>query len=229
MTTALAYYRTSSAANVGDDKDTLPRQQEAVRGYAARNGITILDEFYDPAVSGADPVAARPGFQKLLTRLESNGVTAVLVEDPTRFARDAYVQMVGHRMLKDKEVELIPVNYPTAFTDTTPTGELIKNIIGALSQFEKAVTVAKLGAARARKRVKNAAAGLGDRCEGRKPPPVATVEAARRLSVTPTGHKRRGVRTVAALLAAEGYRVEEAGKPTERAYGHEAVRQMLKR
>lgn len=34
---ALAYYRTSSAANVGTDKDSLERQQEAVRRYARQN------------------------------------------------------------------------------------------------------------------------------------------------------------------------------------------------
>ena len=38
MKTACAYYRTSSAANVGNDKDSLKRQQEAVRTYAERNG-----------------------------------------------------------------------------------------------------------------------------------------------------------------------------------------------
>ena len=38
MATAVAYYRTSSAANVGDDKDSLRRQQEAVMSYADKQG-----------------------------------------------------------------------------------------------------------------------------------------------------------------------------------------------
>ena len=31
----------------------------------------IADEFYDPAVSGADPIEARPGFAALLDRIEA--------------------------------------------------------------------------------------------------------------------------------------------------------------
>ena len=34
---AFAYYRTSSGANVGEDKDTLKRQRAAVEAYAAKS------------------------------------------------------------------------------------------------------------------------------------------------------------------------------------------------
>ena len=37
-TIAVAYYRTSSATNVGDNKDSLRRQQEAVRAFADVGG-----------------------------------------------------------------------------------------------------------------------------------------------------------------------------------------------
>lgn len=50
---SLAYYRTSSAANVGDDKGSLARQREAVQEYAAAKGLEIASEHYDAAVSGA--------------------------------------------------------------------------------------------------------------------------------------------------------------------------------
>jgi DNA invertase Pin-like site-specific DNA recombinase len=52
---AIAYYRTSSAANVGPDKDSQRRQKEAVEGYAKEHKIEIKDSVYDAAVSGADP------------------------------------------------------------------------------------------------------------------------------------------------------------------------------
>ncbi len=54
---AVAYLRTSSAANVGADKDSERRQREAIQGFARRAGYEIVDEFYDAAVSG---VAAKP-------------------------------------------------------------------------------------------------------------------------------------------------------------------------
>ena len=50
---AVAYYRTSSATNVGADKDSLKRQKEAVANYAKSNKIEIVREFYDAAVSGS--------------------------------------------------------------------------------------------------------------------------------------------------------------------------------
>ncbi len=67
MKTACAYYRTSSATNAQSDKtvreqqfkDSLARQEEAVRGYAMRNGIEIVHEYYDAAVSGADAIDTR--------------------------------------------------------------------------------------------------------------------------------------------------------------------------
>ena len=62
--TALAYLRTSSAANVGGDSDV--RQRTAIAAYASANGLEIVGEFYDAAVSGADPVESRPGFAAML-------------------------------------------------------------------------------------------------------------------------------------------------------------------
>ena len=41
MTNCLAYYRTSSATNVGEDKDSLKRQKQAVEDYAKKNKLTV--------------------------------------------------------------------------------------------------------------------------------------------------------------------------------------------
>jgi predicted site-specific integrase-resolvase len=82
------YLRTSSAANVGQDKDSEQRQRAAITGFAKPNGYDIAAEFYDAAVSGADPVTERPGFIAMLERIAGNGVRVILVESPDRFARD---------------------------------------------------------------------------------------------------------------------------------------------
>jgi DNA invertase Pin-like site-specific DNA recombinase len=147
---AVAYLRTSSAANVGEDKDSDKRQRAAIAAYAKRRKIEVVAEFYDAAVSGADPVDQRPGFADLLNRIESNGIGRVLVESPDRFARDLTVQLVGHDQLKAMGVELVPANAPEFFTDETPTAVMVRQILGAVSQFQKAELVAKLKAARER-------------------------------------------------------------------------------
>ena len=47
---AVAYIRTSSAANVGADRDSDKRQLAAIEGYAKRGGYRLVDEFNDAAV-----------------------------------------------------------------------------------------------------------------------------------------------------------------------------------
>lgn len=216
---AVAYYRTSSAANVGDNKDSLRRQQEAVASYGKRVGLKIIREFYDPAVSGADPIDQRPGFADLLDYLAGNGAQVVLVENASRFARDLAVQIAGHDLMKAKGYQLIPVDSPDYFTDETPTAVMVRQILGAVAQFEKASLVHKLRRARDRKRETDG------RCEGRKPVPDAAVSQAKRLArKSPKTGKRRSLRQISACLAEQGY-LGPGGKP----YGAESVKRMLAR
>ena len=67
---AIAYLRTSSAA-LGTDKDSNKRQRAAIEAFAKRAGYELVDEFYDAAVSGADPIDMRPGFAAMLERIAS--------------------------------------------------------------------------------------------------------------------------------------------------------------
>ena len=77
---SVAYLRTSSAANVGADKDSEKRQQVAVEKFARSNGYRVVETYYDEAVSGADPIDMRPGFKRMLDRLLGNGIRTILVE-----------------------------------------------------------------------------------------------------------------------------------------------------
>jgi DNA invertase Pin-like site-specific DNA recombinase len=109
MTKAVAYFRTSSATNVGADKDSEKRQRESVTSFARRGGYEIVDEFNDAAVSGADAIDERPGFAAMLKRIAGNGVRVILVETANRFARDLIVQETGWRFLQGLGVTLIAV------------------------------------------------------------------------------------------------------------------------
>src|SRR4051794_5755908 len=201
--TAVAYYRTSSAANVGADKDTVQRQRDAVSAYAAAHGLTIVREFYDAAVSGADPIDRRPGFVELLAYVHGNGARTILVENASRFARDLAVQLAGHDLLKARGIELIPVDAPEHFTDETPTAVMVRQILGAVAQFEKAGLVQKLRHARERKRAETG------RCEGRKgyrdTKPELIREARRLARKSPKTGKARSLREIAEELAGLGH------------------------
>jgi DNA invertase Pin-like site-specific DNA recombinase len=210
---AVAYMRTSSATNVGADKDSEKRQRASIEAFAAARGFVLVDWFYDAAVSGADPVHERPGFTAMLDRIASNGVRCIIVESPDRFARDLAVQLAGHDFLKKLGVALIPASAPDFFTEDTPTAVLVRQVLGAISQFEKASLVAKLKAARDRKR---AATG---KCGGM--PPLAetrpeVVELARKLRHTRSG-RQRSLREISAELAARGFVAERSGRPYQAA------------
>jgi DNA invertase Pin-like site-specific DNA recombinase len=211
---AIAYLRTSSAANVGADKDSEKRQRTAIDAFAKANGYRVVDSFYDAAVSGADPVTERAGFKAMLARIAGNGVRTILVESPDRFARDLAVQLAGHDYLKQLGVELVPTSAPDFFTTDTPTAVLVRQVLGAVSQFEKATLVAKLKAARDRK------AAAGGHANGRygyiREAPEA-VAAARELRA-----QGMSLRAIAAAMAERGMRTS-GGRP----YSPNAVLKMV--
>ncbi len=227
-TEAVAYYRTSSAANVGEDKDSLNRQKAAVAAFAKGHKLAIVDEFYDPAVSGEDPIEARPGFADLLARIEENGARTVLVEDASRFARSVLAQELGVLVMKARGVRVLTASGDDLTETDDPTRVMVRQVGAAFAQYEKARLVQKLQAARDRRR---AATG---RCEGRKPVPAETIAEARKLArkSRKTG-KRPSLRTIAAGLAKRGHTVlvdrdgqrVSSGKP----YGAESVKRMLTR
>jgi DNA invertase Pin-like site-specific DNA recombinase len=216
---AVAYYRTSSAANAGLDKDSERRQGEAVAAYARQAGYRVVEEFRDPAVSGADPIETRPGFAALLDRIEGNGVRTVLVEDASRFARDLVTQELGIVALVARGVRVLTSGGEDLTATDDPFKVAMRQIAGAFAQLEKARLVAKLRHARERKRATTG------RCEGRPPVPARVVEAARRLArANPRTHERRSLRQIAEELARLGH-LGPAGKP----YFPASVARMLRR
>jgi DNA invertase Pin-like site-specific DNA recombinase len=129
---------------------------------------------------------------------------------PDRFARDLAVQLAGHDMLKGLGIDLIPASAPDFFLEDTPTAVLVRQVLGAIAQFEKASLVAKLKAARDRKRVRHG------KCEGRRshremnPELVALAKKLRRCN--PKTRERKSLRAIAAELAAMGH-VNIHGRP----------------
>ena len=83
------------------------RQRSSIAAFAKSKSFHLVGEFYDAAVSGADPIETRPGFTALLDRIEGNGVRVVLVEDASRFARDLVAQELGLLMLGRRGVRVL--------------------------------------------------------------------------------------------------------------------------
>ena len=217
---AVAYLRTSSMSNVGEDKDSAKRQRAAIDAYAKTAGYEIVGEYSDDGVKGADPVDQRPGFAEMLKRFAANGVRTIIVETASRFARDLIVQETGWRLLRDAGITLIAADSPGGFLDDTPTAVMIRQILGSVSQFEKAMLVAKLRGARERRKTVT-----GKKVEGRKShaeerPDVVAL--ARTLARKKPKGGQLSLRAISAELAAQGF-VNERGKP----FHHKSVAAML--
>ncbi|MEY9498995.1 DNA invertase Pin-like site-specific DNA recombinase [Bradyrhizobium elkanii] len=221
---AIAYLRTSSAANVGADKDSDKRERAAIEAFAKRAGLEITEEFYDQDVSGADPIESRPGFSALLDRIESNGVRTVVVEDASRFARQLIVQEAGIIALIERGVRVLTSSGDDLTETNDPFKIAMRQIAGVFAQLEKARLVGKLKAARDRKRA------TGAKVEGRKSyAEIDTAEhggemiaLARKLRRRSPKGGRRSLREIATELAKSGF-ISKSGRP----YAATAVARML--
>ena len=203
ITEAVAYLRCSGLGQV--DGDTWDRQTAAISKYAAAHRMKVVDEFRDAGVSGAKDLDSRPGLAALLDRIESNGVRVVLVENATRLARDLMVSEVILQQLTAVGCTVSAADSGTDLSADTgdPTRRLIRQVLGAVAEFDRRVTVLKLRAARERIRAR------GNRCEGRKPFGLRPGEQLalnriRELHRKPHGLRRRSLQQICDVLNIEG-------------------------
>ncbi len=200
---ALSYLRVSGKGQV--NKDGFPRQREAVFKYAKANSLEIIGEYRDEGVSGSKELEHRQGLAALLDHIESNGVNIVLVERADSLARDLMVSEVILGQFRDLSVQVISADSGVDLTtgDNDPTRTLIRQVLGAVSQFEKSIIVLKLRAARQRTKQKTG------RCEGRKPYGFypgedKIIQRIKELYRKPYKEQRLGFGTIARKLNEEG-------------------------
>jgi DNA invertase Pin-like site-specific DNA recombinase len=195
MNKAHAYLRVSGKGQV--DGDGFTRQLKAIREYAAAHDTKIVTVYREMGVSGTKESADRPAWSELMTALHSNGVKTVIVEKLDRLARDLMVQETIVADMRKHGFELVSVAEPDLMAND-PTRILVRQMMGAVAQYEKSQIVLKLRGARLRKRAKEG------RCEGRKPfgyyhGESAAIERMKALRATGMGFDR-----IAAQLNGEG-------------------------
>lgn len=157
---AFAYLRVSGKGQLGGDG--FPRQRAAIKGFADSRGIGIVRWFREEGISGRRDLENRPALQELMLALHSNGTRVVLIEKLDRLARDLMVQETIVGDLRKNGFELISVAEPDLCSDD-PSRKLVRQVFGAIAEYERSMTVLKLKVARQRIRARNG------RCEGRKP------------------------------------------------------------
>lgn len=160
MTKAFGYLRVSGKDQI--DGDGFPRQRAAIRAYAQANGLRVTEWFEEKAQKGSTEWTVRPAWLEMISRM--NGTKTILIEKLDRLARDLMVQEHIIADLRRRDMELISVAAAEAdMCVDDPGRKLLRQIMGAISEYDRAMITAKL--AGARKRTKDAVG----RCEGQKP------------------------------------------------------------
>ena len=153
----VGYYRTSSQVNVKSDSRT--RQSVSVKNYSKSKGWNIQNEFYD-VVSGTTNILERKEFVKMLGYCEEHSIDTILFEGSDRLSRDLIVNETSYEYLTKLGYTLISTKNDKTFTETTPTGILVRQILSTISSFEKNNLVEKLRVSRERKSKKNKELGI---------------------------------------------------------------------
>jgi DNA invertase Pin-like site-specific DNA recombinase len=159
MVKAFSYLRVSDVSQVKGDG--FIRQEQACRDYAKSNGLEIVEVFRED-ISGTKE--SRPVLARLMVSLEQNnhGVKTVLIEKLDRLARDLMVQEAIVRDFQKLGTDLISALEGPDLCADDPSRKVIRQIMGAIAEYDKTMLVAKLKASRERSRAKHG------KCEGRK-------------------------------------------------------------
>jgi DNA invertase Pin-like site-specific DNA recombinase len=147
----------------------------------------------------------RPAWQELMATLHSNGVRTIVIEKLDRLARDLMVQETAIADLRKNGFSLVSVAEPDLMA-SDPTRVLMRQLMGAVAQYDKSQIVAKLRGARMRKKATEG------RCEGRKPygfyeGETAVVERMKALRAEGLGFDR-----IASQMNAEGIETRTRGR-----------------
>jgi len=140
-----------------------------------------------------------------MTALHSNGVRTIIIERLDRLARDLMVQEATIADLQKHGFTLVSVAEPDLMAGD-PTRILMRQLMGAVAQYDKSQIVLKLRGARMRMRAKEG------RCEGRKPygfydGESAVIERMNALRATGLGFDR-----IAAQLNLEGLKTRTGAR-----------------
>jgi DNA invertase Pin-like site-specific DNA recombinase len=157
---AFAYLRVSGLGQVAGDG--FERQALAIAGFAAAHDIEIVRTWEERGVSGTLDGMDRPAWVDMIAAIMANGVKTIVIERVDRLARDLMIQEHIIQDLGKRGITLLSVAEPDLCSDD-PSRRLMRQIMGAIAEYDRRMIVLKLRGARRRMTAR------GERCEGAKP------------------------------------------------------------
>lgn len=150
------------------DGHGIERQSEAIKNFCKAHKLGLRYE-YRETITGTSELVDRTVLSDMLAFVETpfSGVKAVVVERIDRLARDLMVCELIIAEFRKRNIKLFAVDQGQLIDlcddDSDPTRKLIRQLLGALAEWEKSMLVLKLKRARVAKKEKTG------RCEGVKP------------------------------------------------------------
>lgn len=137
------YARVSTAEQAERDL-SLPAQLAAMRDYAKRRALEIVEEYVEPGASGTDD--HRKIFQQMIGAVSNatSDVSSVLVYHSSRFMRNVAKASVYKERLRRCGVRVVAIRQET--TDN-PSGHLLETVQQAIDQYESEVNGERTSAA----------------------------------------------------------------------------------
>ena len=166
-----AYLRVSTdrQAEQGNGLDV---QRAAIRKWAQDNGHKIVWWRIDEGVSGSNGLDTREAFPLALADLQDGSAAGLVVKQLDRLARDLIVQETLIAEIRKTGAGLFTTAAgETAFlTDDAddPSRKFIRQVLGAVSEYERAMIVVRMKAGRKAKAAKGGYAGYGSPAFGQR-------------------------------------------------------------
>lgn len=140
MSRTFAYSRVST----NDGRQHTENQKLAIEqaGYTITKG-----RYFEDHISGSTQAMSRPQFRKMMERLEEGDT--VVVRELSRIGRDAIDCMSTVKTFKDNGIKLVVLQLGNLDL-TSPSGQLMTNVIAAVAEMEKSILVERVNAGLAR-------------------------------------------------------------------------------
>jgi DNA invertase Pin-like site-specific DNA recombinase len=154
-TQAIGYVRVSTESQALDGLG-LDVQRDSIRALAEAEGLDLVTIYSDEGISGSEDVAGREGLADALDHLATGNATVLLIPKLDRLARDMMLQesiladVWKHNatVLSCSETER---TYCQPDSADDPARGLIRKVLGAVAEYERAMIRARLVAGRRRR------------------------------------------------------------------------------
>ena len=204
--TAILYCRVSTREQAKSGY-SLRQQLEALREYAGREGLKVVEEVSDPGQSGAS--LERPGLDHVRDLVAAGGISLVVAQDRDRIAREPAYHYLLRREFEEHGTKIRALNDRG---DDTPEGELTDGILDQLGKYERAKISERS------RRGKLQKARQGKVVAGPRPPYGFRYNDARDNYVVDP-EKMRVIERIFRMVGTEGYTMNA----TRRAFNREGV------